>query len=85
GPWITRLYSPAEYGQFSLVWSVASNLAVVGCARYEFALALETGETGAARLLALCLRVGLAVTGVALLIGAVWMVAGGLPLAAGLP
>ncbi|RZL38268.1 MAG: lipopolysaccharide biosynthesis protein [Rubrivivax sp.] len=85
GPWIARLYTPTEYGQFSLVWTVASNLAVVGCARYEFALALETGEKGAAALLALCLRMLLAMTAMAILVGAAWMLWGDLSLAAALP
>jgi O-antigen/teichoic acid export membrane protein len=85
GPWIARLYTPAEYGQFSLVWTVGSNLAVVGCARYEFALALETGDKGAAALLALCLRLLLAMTAMAVLVGAAWMVWADLSLAAALP
>ena len=85
GPWIARLYTPGEYGQFSLVWTVASNLAVVGCARYEFALALETGDKGAAALLALCLRVLLAVAGLAALIGGAWRLWADLPIAAALP
>ncbi|WP_422012237.1 lipopolysaccharide biosynthesis protein [Roseateles sp.] len=85
GPWIARLYTPAEYGQFSLVWTVAGNLAVVGCARYEFALALQTDDRRAAALLALCLRVLLAVTAVAVLAGAVWRVWAGLSVAAALP
>ncbi|HEV6965229.1 lipopolysaccharide biosynthesis protein [Roseateles sp.] len=85
GPWISRLYTPAEYGQFSLVWTVAANLAVVGCARYEFALALEAGETGAATLLALCLRVLLAVTSLAIVVGAAWMLWADLSVAAALP
>jgi O-antigen/teichoic acid export membrane protein len=85
GPWIARLYTPAEYGQFSLVWTLASNLAVVGCARYEFALALETDEAGAAALLALCLRVLLAMTAVAILVGGAWMLWADLPAAAALP
>lgn len=85
GPWIARLYTPAEYGQFSLVWTVASNLAVVGCARYEFALALETGEQGASALLALCLRMLLAMTAMAVLVGAAWMLWADLSLAAALP
>ena len=57
GPWITRLYSPAEYAQFSVVWTVAANLAVVGCARYEYALPLVQGHSATRALLALCLRV----------------------------
>lgn len=85
GPWIARLYTPAEYGQFSLVWTVAANLAVVGCARYEFALALEKGEAGAATLLALCLRVLLAVTALAIVVGAAWMLWADLSVAAALP
>jgi len=85
GPWIARLYTPAEYGQFSLVWTVASNLAVVGCARYEFALALETGEEGAAALLALCLRMLLAMAAMAVLVGAAWLLWAELSLAAALP
>ena len=85
GPWIARLYTPAEYGQFSLVWTVASNLAVVGCARYEFALALEKGESGAAALLALCLRMLLAMTAMAVLVGGAWMLWADLPAAAALP
>lgn len=85
GPWIARLYTPAEYGEFSLLWTVASNLAVVGCARYEFALALETGDKGASTLLALCLRVLLAMTAMAILVGAIWMVWTAWPLAAALP
>ena len=57
GPWLTRIYSPTEYGHFSLVWTLATNIAVLGCARYEFALPLETDEAEAATLMALCLRV----------------------------
>lgn len=85
GPWIARLYTPEEYGEFALLWTVASNLAVVGCARYEFALALETAEAGASALLALCLRLLLAMTALSVVVGALWMTWGALPLAAALP
>jgi O-antigen/teichoic acid export membrane protein len=85
GPWIARLYTPAEYGQFSLVWTVASNLAVVGCARYEFALALEKDAAGAAALLALCLRLLLAMTAMAIVVGGAWMLWADLSVAAALP
>lgn len=56
GPWITRLYTPTEFGAFSLVWAVATNLAVVACARYEFALPMARDEEEAAQLMSLCLR-----------------------------
>lgn len=56
GPWIARLYTPAEFAEYSLVWAVASNLAVVACARYEMALPLAAGDNRLRALLALCLR-----------------------------
>jgi O-antigen/teichoic acid export membrane protein len=71
GPWLTRLYSPTEFGQFAMVWTLAANLAVVGCARYEFALPLERDEGEAARLMALCLRVLGVVTAVSIVVGLV--------------
>lgn len=70
GPWLTRIYSPTEFGQFAMVWVLATNVAVVGCARYEFALPLEQGDEEAATLMALCLRVLLVVTAVSALLGA---------------
>lgn len=70
GPWLTRIYSPTEYGHFSLVWTLATNLAVLGCARYEFALPLESDEGEAATLMALCLRLLLAISAASLLIAA---------------
>ena len=74
GPWLTRLYSPTEFGQFSMVWTLATNLAVVGCARYEFALPLEADEGEAARLMALCLRVLGVVMAVSVVVGGVLVV-----------
>lgn len=70
GPWLTRIYSPTEYGHFSLIWTLATNVAVLGCARYEFALPLESDEGEAATLMALCLRVLLAVATASLLVAA---------------
>jgi O-antigen/teichoic acid export membrane protein len=82
GPWISRLYSPGEFGHFSLVWTVATNMAVVGCARYEFALPLEREEVGARCLLQLCARILLAVTLASTLLGWAWAQWQGLSLAA---
>ena len=47
GPLLTRLYSPEEFGRFQLFASVATNLAVLGCGRYEFALPLARDEAEA--------------------------------------
>ena len=53
GPALTRLYSPETFGQFALLWAVATNVAVVACARYDHALPLERDDTQAVHLLAL--------------------------------
>lgn len=71
GPVLTRLYTPADFGQYALLWAVATNLAVVACARYEFALPLEKTPRGAALLMALCARLLLAVTAASTLLALV--------------
>lgn len=71
GPALTRLYTPEDFGQYALLWAVATNLAVVACARYEFALPLEKKPQGAALLMALCARLLLAVTAVSTLLAGV--------------
>ena len=78
GPLLTRLYTPAQFGHFTLYAAVAANLAVVACARYEYALPLATDETEARDLLALCVRVLLAVTLLSALLAAGLMASGAL-------
>ncbi len=73
GPWLTRIYSPTEFGQFSLVWTLSTNLAVIGCARYEFALPLERDDKQASLLMALCGRLLLTITAVSVVIA--WQLA----------
>ena len=85
GPALTRVYSPDAFGQFALLWAIATNLAVVGCARYEFALPLEPTERGAAELMALCARILLAVTAASAVVGAALALWHGTPLAWALP
>jgi O-antigen/teichoic acid export membrane protein len=63
GPWLTRLYSPQAFGQYHLFAAVAANVAVVACARYEFALPMARDDAEAAALRSLCLRILAAVTG----------------------
>ena len=55
-PWLSRLYTPAQFGEYTLFAAVAANLAVAACGRYEFALPLVTDDGEAARLRTLCLR-----------------------------
>ena len=56
GPWLTRLFSPATFGLYHLFAAVAANVAVIACARYEFALPMARDESEASALRALCLR-----------------------------
>lgn len=67
GPVLSRLYGPEVFGVFHLVTAVAANVAVVACARYEFALPLAQSEAEAQALRSLCRRILLAVCGVCLL------------------
>ncbi len=85
GPALTRIYAPEAFGQFALLWAIATNIAVIGCARYEFALPLETAEPRAAELMALCARILLAVTAASAAVGLGLHLARGMPLAWALP
>jgi len=62
GPWLTRLYTPGEFGHYTVFAALAANLAVVACARYDFALPLARDDDEARDLMALCLRVLVSVT-----------------------
>ena len=70
GPWLTRLYTPAQFGQYAVFAALAANLAVVACARYDYALPLARDAAEARALMALCLRVLLAVGGATLVLSA---------------
>ncbi len=72
GPWLTRLYTPQQFGVYHLFAAVSANLAVVACARYEFALPLVGDAADAAALRALCLRVLAGVTGASAIGAALW-------------
>ena len=71
GPWLTRLYSPDDWGRFALFSALAANLAVVACARYEYALPMATDEDEACNLMALCFHLLLAVTALSVLLAIV--------------
>ena len=72
GPWLTRLFSPAEFGIYHLFAAVAANAAVVACARYEFALPLAADEAEATALRALCQRLLLGSMALAAAAGVAW-------------
>lgn len=57
GPWLARLYTPEAWGQFSTFMALATNVAVVACGRFEFALPLAESDEEAQGLLALSAKV----------------------------
>ena len=76
-PVLTRLYSPSDYGIYSVAVSILV-LSVVTCLRYEFAIPLPKDDVAAANLLALSLvaNVGMSLlTAVVLLVFGPWLLA----------
>ncbi|MEP6501920.1 MAG: oligosaccharide flippase family protein [Betaproteobacteria bacterium] len=73
GPWLTRLYTPQQFGVYHLFAAVSANLAVVACARYEFALPLVADGADAAALRALCLRVLGGVVAASTVAAGIWL------------
>ncbi len=57
GPMLTRLYTPEQFGHYTLFAAIAVNCSVVACWRYEYALPLVADEGKARDLMALCQRV----------------------------
>jgi O-antigen/teichoic acid export membrane protein len=72
GPWLTRLYTPAQFGVYHVFAAVVANLAVVACARYEFALPLVADEGEARALRSLCWRVLAGVTAISAVAAGAW-------------
>jgi O-antigen/teichoic acid export membrane protein len=87
GPWLSRLYRPEEFGDYTMFAAVAANIAVVACGRYDFALPLVRDAARARDLMALCLRVLVGVTVLSGVFAVVFVAVGarahwlGLPLA----
>lgn len=61
GPLLARLYSPAAMGVYTVFAAWAASIAVLACARFDFALPMAKSEGEAEGLLALCLRIGVVV------------------------
>lgn len=56
-PLLTRLYSPAEFGTFSVYMAIVSFLAIVSALRYDHGIVLARDKGEANRMLALCLSI----------------------------
>ena len=85
GPVLARLFSPEAFGLFTAFATIAASVAVVACARYEYALPMAHDDAEAAALLSLALRIWVGV--VALSVPLAWALhaAGRLPVAWALP
>lgn len=53
-PWLTRLYTPTDFGTFALFMGVAGLLGALACLRYEMAIVLPRSDKDAATLAILC-------------------------------
>ena len=78
-PLLTRLYPPNEYGVYQLFAAVAANVAVVACARYEFALPLAAADSEADVLRVLCLRILSAVVLLSAAAACIWTLVAATP------
>jgi lipopolysaccharide exporter len=54
-PFISRLYSPADFGVFQLFFSIVSLIAIISCFSYHRAIMLPEKDEDAAHLVILCL------------------------------
>nr|WP_245339361.1 oligosaccharide flippase family protein [Paenibacillus shirakamiensis] len=56
-PWITRLYTPAEYGSYSIYLSIMGMLLMLVSLSYENAITLPEDDSTASSVLGLCLLI----------------------------
>jgi len=56
-PFITRLYTPEDFGEFGMIMRIVAFLAVVGAGRYEFAIPLPKKNEHAFHIYRLTLRI----------------------------
>lgn len=54
-PILTRIYTPAQYGQFAVAAAILGILSTIACLTYEYAIPLPDSDVAAANLVALCL------------------------------
>lgn len=85
GPFIARIFSPEAMGLFTQFTTVAAAIGVAACLRYDWALPMARQDDEANALLALALRIGLAVVVLCVPLGWGLHAAGLLPLPALLP
>ena len=67
-PILTRLYSPAEFGSYSVALAILSIIAVLSTLAYEEAIPLPGSDLGAANVLALCVVIAMVAGGMVMLV-----------------
>ena len=85
GPVLARLFSPEAFGLFTAFATIAASVAVVACARYEYALPMAHDDAEAAALLSLALRIWVGVVALSVPLAWVLHAAGRLAVAWALP
>jgi O-antigen/teichoic acid export membrane protein len=71
-PFITRLYSPEDFGEFGIIMRIVAFLAVIGAARYEHAIPLPKKNEHAFHIYRLSLRVLMWTVTLSLLAGGIF-------------
>jgi lipopolysaccharide exporter len=61
-PILSRLYSPADFGTYELIFSIVSLIAIVACLSYESAIYLPKKDEDAANIVVLCLYLSIITT-----------------------
>ncbi len=76
-PFITRLYSPEDFGAYGIMMRIVAVLALVGAARYEYAIPLPKKNEHAIHLYRLAISILLWTIGLSVLCGALyWLIEG---------
>lgn len=71
-PFITRLYSPEDFGEFGIIMRIVALLAVIGAARYEYAIPLPKKNEHAFHIYRLSLRILMWTVGLMMLAGGIY-------------
>ena len=85
GPVLARLFSPEAFGLFTAFATIAASVAVVACARYEYALPMAHDDAETTALLSLTLRIWVGVVALSVPLAWVLHAAGRLAVAWALP
>lgn len=60
-PLITRIYTPTQFGEMTLIWTYVALFSVITCLRYENCIVLEKNDEKAFNLFLACLVIALGV------------------------